>query len=93
MANKVLGNACPFLLKESMEELAINGGKAVFDDGEGKFIHPRITNGLVNEVKELKDKYDLSITAFHLFYIIFFFLERSAVFLLLFTFVVNNEYY
>lgn len=56
MANDMLGKACPFYFENKMKHLAIDGGEAVMQPMEGKFIHPKITNSLINTVtKQLKD--------------------------------------
>ena len=56
MANDMLGKACPFMFKDRMSTLAIDGGKPIIENGEGKLVHPKITNGLVSEVvSQLKD--------------------------------------
>ena len=56
LANNVLGKACPFFLKSRMQELAILGGKPLIENNEGKFIHPKITQNIVDEVTaQLKD--------------------------------------
>lgn len=56
MANDMLGKACPFIYKDRMTALAIDGGKPLLERAEGKFIHPKITTGLVHEVvNQLKE--------------------------------------
>lgn len=50
LANEILGKDCPLFLKSKMNELAINGGEPLMDVNEGRFIHPKITPKIVNEV-------------------------------------------
>lgn len=56
LANEMLGKTCPFYLEKKMKNLAIDGGEAVMQQIEGKFVHPKITSSLINTVtKQLKD--------------------------------------
>ena len=56
LANDMLGKACPFYFEKKMKNLAVDGGEAVMQPSEGRFIHPKITNSLINVVtKQLKD--------------------------------------
>lgn len=56
LANDMLGKACPFYFEKKMKTLAIDGGEPVIQSTDGKFIHPKITNELINTVTEqLKD--------------------------------------
>ena len=56
LANDMLGKACPFYFEKKMKNLAIDGGEAVMQPAEGRFVHPKVTNSLINAVtKQLKD--------------------------------------
>lgn len=56
MANNVLGKACPFFLKSKLNDLAIDGGEPIMEGEEGKFVHPKITNKLIQDVvSQLKE--------------------------------------
>ena len=64
LTNKVLGKACPFYLKSKLNNLAIDGGEPILENGEGRFVHPKISNKLISEVtdqlKETLSIYDNS---------------------------------
>ncbi len=56
LANDMLGEACPFYFESKIRTLAIDGGEPIMQPTEGKFIHPKITNELINIVtNQLKD--------------------------------------
>lgn len=56
MANDMLGKVCPLIFRDKTTKLAIEGGKPLIENNEGRFVHPRINNNLINEVvSQLKE--------------------------------------
>lgn len=50
LANRLLGMHCPFIKKDNV--LAIDGGRPIMDQSEGRFVHPKITKGIEKAVIE-----------------------------------------
>lgn len=50
LANYMLGKVCPFYMESKLKNLAVNGGEPIMSNMEGKFIHPKITPEIQEEV-------------------------------------------